>query len=511
LSLEATMIPQPAQTKLASSADAGVQPVLTDEDASVPAGVRLDAAAALRRAAEVVHQAILEMQPTDSRALLNLGYLARQWIAPLGDPRPALGYFDAAAAAEPRRTRPKLEMALELRTLSRLNEAEALYLDLLQDHPTLVRALAGLGHIARARGQPRLALRHYRAALAANPTRTDLQLEAAAQLRKLSRFREAEQIYRAILREHPDHAAAQTRLVRVPQPKTSGLPPLERAWLKRDTFTRAAEWGQNLEALGVPAFDMSLLALAQDFAYGASEEVKRDCILLHLDERTKLLPLVSDREEYERILMREAQALRPGALLGFVPEQGEEGWRNNVVVAKSHREFVWHRETVSKMLGSSLQVYRRQIRELLKAGAHVEPIGPENLDRVLACNDRWYAAKAAKGKSTRYRAPTVWTFENLSRLEPLGVRHLAVMLDDDVIGYGIGSHLSASWAAYFYGQGDHLNGVAPLIVHEHSKLYPDRQWINAGHAGRSRGLAAFKQKFTANAADKQMALGWIQA
>jgi hypothetical protein len=90
------------------------------------------------------------------------------------------------------------------------------------------------------------------------------------------------------------------------------------------------------------------------------------------------------------------------------------------------------------------------------------------------------------------------------------VRHLAVMLDDDVIGYGIGSYLSPSWASYYFARGDYLDGVAPLIVHEQAKLYPDREWINAARAGGSRGLAAFKQKFTANAADKQVTLGWIQ-
>jgi tetratricopeptide (TPR) repeat protein len=83
-------------------------------------------------------------------------------------------------------------VALELRTLGRLDETEALYRELLQERPDLVRALAGLGHIARLRGQPRLALRHYLAALARNPARTDLRLEVAGQLRKLARYQEAQ-------------------------------------------------------------------------------------------------------------------------------------------------------------------------------------------------------------------------------------------------------------------------------------------------------------------------------
>jgi hypothetical protein len=162
------------------------------------------------------------------------------------------------------------------------------------------------------------------------------------------------------------------------------------------------------------------------------------------------------------------------------------------------------------MLGSSLREYRWQINKLLRAGAHVEPIGPENLDRVLACNNRWYTGKMAKGRRTYHRARTVWTFENLSRLEPLGVRHLAVMLDDDVIGYTAGSHLGASWATFVHGRGDNGYGVPPFFYRELSRLYPDRQWINAGPAIRKPGLAWFKERFTLNAADNQMTLGWIQ-
>jgi hypothetical protein len=129
----------------------------------------------------------------------------------------------------------------------------------------------------------------------------------------------------------------------------------------------------------------------------------------------------------------------------------------------------------------------------------------------LACNDRWYTAKKAKGRMTYHRARTVWTFENSSLLELLGVRHLAVVLDDDVIGYGVGSYLGASWATFVHGRGDNEYDVPPYIYRELSKLYPDRQLINAGHAIRKPGLVWFKERFTLNAADKQMTLGWIQA
>jgi len=309
----------------------------------------------------------------------------------------------------------------------------------------------------------------------------------------------------------PDRALARARLGKLKKTRKSGLPPLEQAWLERDTFTRADEWGRNLEALGIPAYGLSLLTLAQDFAYGASEEVKRDCILIRRDGKTKILPLVSDLPEYDRVLEREAAALPSANLLGYLPERCGAGWTNDFEIVESHREFVYHRESVAGMVGPSLATYRRQVRALLRAGAHVEPMGPANLDRVLACNDRWYAGKKDRGRKTYYRGRTLWTFENLSLLEPLGVRHLAAVLDEDVIGYAVGSHLGASWVVFPFHRGDRAPpGVAAYLLCELSKRYPERQWINDGPAVRKPGLAWFKQRFTANAAEKQMSLGWIK-
>jgi hypothetical protein len=492
------MIARPAQTNPPSGTEATDQAASIGVDAQVPVSAQVDAVAALRKAAEVVNQITLETvrekQPGDGWPPINSGYPARQ----SSDTAAAVGA--PAAGSGPMRL--KLETAQELRAQSRLDEAEALYLSLLAEQPKLVRALAGLGHIARARGEPRWALKYYQAALEADPTRADLKLKLAAQLRKLARFREAEEIYRTVLAE---------RLGRLPKPRRSRLPPFEISWLERETFARAAEWGRNLETLGGPPFELNLLVLAQDLAHGAVEEVKRDCILLRLDQKTKLLPLVSDREAYERVVAREAAGLKAGDLLGpvLVPRQG--ALKNKVTITRSHHEFVWRRETVSEMIGSSLQGHRRNIRKLLKAGVHVEAIGPENLDCVLACNDRWYAAMRAKGKATYYRARTIWTLENLTALEPLGVRHLAVMLDDDVIGYSVGCHLGASWIAFVHAKSDKEYDVGSLLAHERAKLYPDRDWINAADAGTLPGLAAFKERFTTGAEDKQLMSGWIKA
>jgi tetratricopeptide (TPR) repeat protein len=388
---------------------------------------------------------VLEKRPNSYRALLDLGYLARS----RGDQAAALEYFEAARAAQPHKRRPKLEAARELRKLSRLDEAEALYRSVLEQEPTHVRALVNLGRIARARGNVRLGAR--------------------ARVRKLATAR------------------------------ASGLPPFERSWLERDTFARAGEWGRNLEALGIPAFGMSVLTLAQDFAYGVSEEVKPDCILLRRGDKTKILPLVSEWNEFDSILKREAAALPRGHLLGYVPEE------------RTHREFVYHRASVADLVGSSLSTYRRQVRLLLKAGAHVEPISPANLDRVLACNDRWFARKKQTGRKTYYRGRTLWTFENLSALEALGLRHLAVILDDDVVGYAVASHIGAAWAVFTFHRGDREPwGVAPYLLSEMARLFPDREWINDGPAVRKPGLAFFKERFASNAGEKQMKLGWMK-
>jgi len=438
------------------------------------------------------------------RDLLNLGYLARR----RGDHAAALGCFQRALAARPHERRPKLEAATELRKTSRLAEAEALYRSILVDQPQQVRALAGLGRIAEARGEVRLAIKHYQSAVAANPARTDLQLKIAAQLRKLSRIEEARRIYDTIVTGLPDHAVARARLRRLPKSRSSGLPALERSWLERDTFTRADDWGGNLETLGMPAFGLSLLTLAQDFACGAVEQVKRDCILIRRRDHTKILPLVDDWPAFGAILERERAALPPRSALGYVPEARATG---DVEMVECHREFVYHRASAAEMIGPSLSKYRQEVRRLFRSGARVEPIGPANLDRVLACNDRWYAGKHQRGRKTYYLGRTLWTLENLAALEPLRIRHLAVVLDDDVIGYAVSSHLGRSSAVFIYRRCDREPpGIAPCLLSEMCKRYPDREWINDGPAVRKPGLAWFKDRFTANADSRQVKLGWMK-
>ena len=443
--------------------------------------------------------------PHDYRALLDLGYLARR----RGDHQAALEYFQQAHATKPHKRRPKIEAAVELRKTCRFEQAEALYRSILDDEPKQVRAFAGLARVAQARGERRLAIARYKAAVALDPNRTDLKLKLATQLAKLSRIEEARRIYREIGVQQPDHAVARARLRALPEPRGSRLRPFERSWLERDTFTRADEWGGNLESLGIPAFGVSLLTLAQDFACGAREEIKQDCILIRRDDKEKILPLVADWEEFNRIVKREMKALPAASLLGYVPALCADG-ATVFNLQDGYREYVYHRQSAAEMLGPALSKYRQEVRRLLRTGAHVEPIGPGNLDRVLACNERWYAGKEQRGRKTYYRRRTLWTFENLAALESLRVQHLAVMLDDDVIGYAVRSHIGKSWAVFVYRRCDREPpGISPYLLSEMCKRYPDREWINDGPAVRKPGLAWFKDRFTLNAGDRQMTLGWI--
>jgi tetratricopeptide (TPR) repeat protein len=104
------------------------------------------------------------------------------------------------------------EMAADLRDLGRLEEAEAVCQTLLRDHPESAETHLALGHCARARGDRRTSLRHFQAAVAADPRHVWAINEAAADLRELGRLAEAEAAYRRLLDISPGHAHGQIGL-----------------------------------------------------------------------------------------------------------------------------------------------------------------------------------------------------------------------------------------------------------------------------------------------------------
>lgn len=158
--------------------------------------------------AEPLLRSILAQQPDHSAALTTLGHLLRR----RGDRLASVDYFQAALQSAPQLTSLKLEVALDLRELSRTDEAVAIYRSILDEQPNHFGALVGLGHLARRRGSRLASLEHFQAALAADPGQRAVKLEIAYDLRELSRFDEAETVLLSILEEQPVHFGALTAL-----------------------------------------------------------------------------------------------------------------------------------------------------------------------------------------------------------------------------------------------------------------------------------------------------------
>ena len=234
--------------------------------------------------------------------------------------------------------------------------------------------------------------------------------------------------------------------------KKSRRPRMEPSWLDRPALKRAEEWGKNLEALTVPGFFMSLLEISINLAWGATEEVKDDCILIRFNDRIKILPLVSDWEHYDHIVRREAKTFRRISI--WLCSQGSRTWlgegfddcQGATGVCLSSRE----RFRVDRQITPN---DRKDVRSLKGKGVTVEPIGEHNLSSVLECNERWFLRNQGN-RLTYNRGRTIWAFRNASLLELIGVKQIAAVLDGDVIGYKVAGPLGASRVALTYGRGD---------------------------------------------------------
>ncbi len=158
--------------------------------------------------AEAIYAEALAAAPRNVPLLLAAGTLARR----RGDRETALARFNEAVSSNARASNylPSLELAMELRETGRLDEAETVYRTILKEAPRLVPALVGIGLCLRRRGDRRLALARFKAAVEAtqNPLLVVPRLEMAAELRELGRLDEAEEAYRAILEAVPGQLQA---------------------------------------------------------------------------------------------------------------------------------------------------------------------------------------------------------------------------------------------------------------------------------------------------------------
>ena len=171
--------------------------------------MRCDAATMLRELgrhddAETMFKSVIEIHPKHVAALTGLGHIARHRRDRAG----ALGYFEAAAKADPADLWVRCDLANILRELSRFGEAEAMFKTVIESRQDHVGALAGLGHIARQRGELDAAIGYFEAGAKADPKNPDLGCELASVLREASRLDEAERTLNAVVEMHPEHAPA---------------------------------------------------------------------------------------------------------------------------------------------------------------------------------------------------------------------------------------------------------------------------------------------------------------
>ncbi|HEY1503114.1 MAG TPA: polymer-forming cytoskeletal protein [Stellaceae bacterium] len=183
--------------------------------------------------AETAFRAALNANLGDVAALSGLGHLARQ----RGDLTGALRYFELIMAADSenlpvrrvsveilhalsrhdeaaavakevqalqsRQSSVSDDHAAETRTVSpAFDEAEAMFKSVLNRHPKNIGALAGLGHLARRRGDHVTMHKYYTAALALEPMNITLRIEVARAFKEQGEVALARQILETVLTEH---------------------------------------------------------------------------------------------------------------------------------------------------------------------------------------------------------------------------------------------------------------------------------------------------------------------
>ena len=152
--------------------------------------------------AEAVYRDLVAKAPQLSEGPRGLAFVALQ----RGDHASALAYSQSALDLAPDDVWLINDVANELRELSRLDESEAAYRELMVKAPQLLDGPRGLGLVSNQRGDHASALAHFQTALALAPDNVTLMQEVASQLQELGRKAEAENLP-AILCSQPSHSA----------------------------------------------------------------------------------------------------------------------------------------------------------------------------------------------------------------------------------------------------------------------------------------------------------------
>jgi len=217
---------------------ADMMPASNPVDTMVTSATVVENGASLAEA-EATFRAALKANLCDVAALSGLGHLARQ----RGDLAGALHYFELIMAADTENISVRCVSIDILRALSRddeaaamakevlalraqqssasegdapdeqmvlpgFDEAEAMFKTVLDRHPKNLGALAGLGHLARRRGDREAMQEYYMAALALEPTNISLRVEVARAFKEQGDVALARQILETVLTEHWGSQAA---------------------------------------------------------------------------------------------------------------------------------------------------------------------------------------------------------------------------------------------------------------------------------------------------------------
>jgi tetratricopeptide (TPR) repeat protein len=179
-------------------------------------GLKLEIANDLRElgrldSAEAVVKDVLGEHPNNFEAHVGMAHIKRR----LGDRVNSLVQFEVAAKLNPRHPGLKLEIANDLRELSRLDSAEAVLKDVLKEYPNDYEAHVGMAHLKRRRGDRLGSLAEFEIAAKLNPKHSGIKLEMANDLRELGRMDTAQAVVNDILEEYPNNFEARIGIAHI--------------------------------------------------------------------------------------------------------------------------------------------------------------------------------------------------------------------------------------------------------------------------------------------------------
>ena len=161
--------------------------------------------------AEAEYARVLAQAPGQSVALLGLADCARN----RGDLERSLLLHQQIVAADADHVWARLQMAADLRNLTRLDEAERAYHSVLANNPSSDAAFLGLGQCARRRQNRAAALAWHQLAANANPRNEWCRLECAVDQREMGDLAAARKTLSSLLASTPNRAAVLLALAHV--------------------------------------------------------------------------------------------------------------------------------------------------------------------------------------------------------------------------------------------------------------------------------------------------------